>query len=101
VPVKVGRSHVHGEDVVERLALQAGNAGFYLAGMHRPKLFKTVILEAHCREKLFQWAKPARSASIWKHGRYRNWVGVFQGLQVLFGYGLLTVANKFTHYIFV
>ena len=37
--------YVHGEDVVERLALQAGNVGFYLAGMHKSDLFKTVILD--------------------------------------------------------
>ena len=32
--------YVHGEDVVERLALQSGNAGFYLAGMHKSELFR-------------------------------------------------------------
>ncbi|MBI2330676.1 MAG: DUF1015 domain-containing protein, partial [Chloroflexi bacterium] len=34
--------YVHGEDVVERLSLQSGNVGFYLAGMHKNELFKTV-----------------------------------------------------------
>jgi hypothetical protein len=55
--------YVHGADVVERLALQTGNAGFYFAGMHKSELFKTVILDGalprktfslgHAREKRF------------------------------------------------
>jgi len=45
--------YVHGEDVVERLALQTGNAGFYLAGMHKSELFKTVILDGALPRKTF------------------------------------------------
>jgi hypothetical protein len=45
--------YVHGEDVVERLALQAGNAGFYLAGMDKSELFKTVILDGALPRKTF------------------------------------------------
>ena len=45
--------YVHGEDVVERLALQSGNAGFYLAGMHKSELFKTVILDGALPRKSF------------------------------------------------
>lgn len=45
--------YVHGEDVVERLALQDGNAGFYLAGMHKNELFKTVILDGALPRKTF------------------------------------------------
>jgi hypothetical protein len=55
--------YVHGADVVERLALQSGNAGFYFAGMHKSDLFKTVIVDGalprktfslgHAREKRF------------------------------------------------
>jgi hypothetical protein len=45
--------YVHGEDVVERLALQPGNAGFYLAGMHKSDLFKTVILDGALPRKTF------------------------------------------------
>ncbi len=55
--------YVHGTDVLERLALQTGNAGFYFAGMHKSELFKTVILDGalprktfslgHAREKRF------------------------------------------------
>jgi hypothetical protein len=55
--------YVHGADVLERLALQPDNAGFYFAGMHKSELFKTVILDGalprktfslgHAREKRF------------------------------------------------
>ncbi|MFM8875046.1 MAG: DUF1015 domain-containing protein [Anaerolineae bacterium] len=47
--------YVHGEDVVERLSLQSGNVGFYLAGMHKNELFKTVILD---------WALPRKTFSM-------------------------------------
>jgi uncharacterized protein (DUF1015 family) len=45
--------YVHGEDVVEKLALQPNNAGFYLAGMHKSELFKTVILDGALPRKTF------------------------------------------------
>jgi len=45
--------YVHGADVLERLALQPGNAGFYLAGMPKSDLFKTVILEGALPRKTF------------------------------------------------
>ncbi|MDR3370941.1 DUF1015 domain-containing protein [Rhodoferax sp.] len=45
--------YVHGADVLERLALQPGNAGFYLAGMPKTDLFKTVILEGALPRKTF------------------------------------------------
>jgi len=45
--------YVHGADVLERLALEAGNAGFYLAGMPKSDLFKTVILEGALPRKTF------------------------------------------------
>ena len=45
--------YVHGEDVVERLALQSPNAGFYLAGMHKSELFKTVIVDGALPRKTF------------------------------------------------
>ncbi|MDD5030764.1 MAG: DUF1015 domain-containing protein [Rhodoferax sp.] len=45
--------YVHGADVLKRLALQPGNAGFYLAGMHKSELFKTVILEGALPRKTF------------------------------------------------
>lgn len=45
--------YVHGEDVVERLSLQNGNVGFYLAGMRKDELFKTVILDGALPRKTF------------------------------------------------
>lgn len=45
--------YLHGADVLERLALQPGNAGFYLAGMAKSDLFKTVILEGALPRKTF------------------------------------------------
>lgn len=45
--------YVHGADVLERLALQTGNTGFYLAGMDKSDLFKTVILEGALPRKTF------------------------------------------------
>jgi len=44
---------VHGAEVLERLALQTGHAGFYFAGMHKSELFKTVILEGALPRKTF------------------------------------------------
>lgn len=45
--------YVHGADVLERLSLQPGHAGFYFAGMHKSELFKTVILEGALPRKTF------------------------------------------------
>jgi len=45
--------YVHGADVLEGLAMQTGNAGFYFAGMHKSDLFKTVILEGALPRKTF------------------------------------------------
>lgn len=45
--------YVHGEDVVEKLALQPNNVGFYLAGMNKSDLFKTVILDGALPRKTF------------------------------------------------
>lgn len=45
--------YVHSEDVVERLSLQNGNGGVYLAGMHKNELFKTVILDGTLPRKTF------------------------------------------------
>jgi hypothetical protein len=45
--------YVHGADVFERLALQPNNVGFYLAGMHKSDLFKTVILDGALPRKTF------------------------------------------------
>ncbi|MFM8368463.1 MAG: DUF1015 domain-containing protein, partial [Chloroflexota bacterium] len=45
--------YVHGEGVVERLSLQSGNVGFYLAGMHKNELFKTVSVDGALPRKTF------------------------------------------------
>ncbi len=60
--------YVHGADVVERLALQAGNAGFYLAGMHKSELFKTVILDGALPRKTFSMGE-AREKRFYMEAR--------------------------------
>ncbi|MCQ3936675.1 MAG: DUF1015 domain-containing protein [Chloroflexi bacterium] len=60
--------YVHGEDVVERLALQNGNVGFYLAGMHKNELFKTVILDGALPRKTFSMGE-AREKRFYMEGR--------------------------------
>jgi hypothetical protein len=60
--------YVHGKDVVERLALQAGNAGFYLAGMDKSDLFKTVILDGALPRKTFSMGE-AREKRFYMEAR--------------------------------
>jgi len=45
--------YVHGEDVTVKLGSQPGNAGFYLPGMPKSDLFKTVILDGALQRKTF------------------------------------------------
>ncbi len=45
--------YVHGAEVTVRLGGQPGNAGFYLPGMHKSDLFKTVILDGALPRKTF------------------------------------------------
>ena len=45
--------YVHGEDVTVELGSQPGNAGFYLPGMSKSDLFKTVILDGTLPRKTF------------------------------------------------
>jgi hypothetical protein len=45
--------YVHGKEVVCRLGLQTGNAGFYVPGMNKSDLFKTVILDGALPRKTF------------------------------------------------
>jgi hypothetical protein len=45
--------YVHGEEVLDQLGSQVGNAGFYLSPMHKSDLFKTVILEGVLPRKTF------------------------------------------------
>jgi len=60
--------YVHGEDVVERLALQPGNAGFYLPGMYKSDLFKTVILDGALPRKTFSMGE-AREKRFYMEAR--------------------------------
>lgn len=60
--------YVHGEDVVERLSLQTGNVGFYLAGMHKNELFKTVILDGALPRKTFSMGE-AREKRFYMEAR--------------------------------
>lgn len=60
--------YVHGEDVVERLSLQSGNVGFYLAGMHKNELFKTVILDGALPRKTFSMGE-AREKRFYMEAR--------------------------------
>ncbi|HEX7620950.1 MAG TPA: DUF1015 family protein, partial [Anaerolineales bacterium] len=45
--------YVHGEDVTCKLGTQSGNAGFYVPGMDKSDLFKTVILDGALPRKTF------------------------------------------------
>jgi uncharacterized protein (DUF1015 family) len=45
--------YVHGEDVTVKLGSQPTNAGFYLPGMNKSDLFKTVILDGALPRKTF------------------------------------------------
>ena len=45
--------YVHGEDVTVKLGSQPNNAGFYLPGMSKSELFKTVILDGALPRKTF------------------------------------------------
>ena len=45
--------YVHGDEVVSKLGGQAGNAGFYVPGMDKSDLFKTVILDGALPRKTF------------------------------------------------
>ena len=45
--------YVHGEEVVCELGMQEGNAGFYVPGMNKSDLFKTVILDGALPRKTF------------------------------------------------
>jgi hypothetical protein len=45
--------YVHGQEVVCRLGSQPGSAGFYVPGMDKAELFKTVILDGALPRKTF------------------------------------------------
>jgi hypothetical protein len=60
--------YVHGADVVGRLGKQAGNAGFYLPGIHKNDLFKTVILDGALPRKTFSMGE-AREKRFYMESR--------------------------------
>ena len=60
--------YVHGEDVTVRLGSQPGNAGFYLPGMHKSDLFKTVILDGALPRKTFSMGE-AREKRFYMEAR--------------------------------
>ena len=60
--------YVHGTDVVVRLGSQDGNAGFYLAGMNKSDLFKTVILDGALPRKTFSMGE-AREKRFYMEAR--------------------------------
>lgn len=60
--------YVHGADVVERLSLQEGNVGFYLAGMSKNDLFKTVVLDGALPRKTFSMGE-AKEKRFYMEGR--------------------------------
>jgi hypothetical protein len=45
--------YVHGQEVVVKLGSQTGNVGFYIPGMDKSDLFKTVILDGALPRKTF------------------------------------------------
>lgn len=60
--------YVHGGDVVVKLGSQSGNAGFYLPGMHKSDLFKTVILDGALPRKTFSMGE-AREKRFYMEAR--------------------------------
>jgi hypothetical protein len=60
--------YVHGEDVTVQLGSQPGNAGFYLPGMNKSDLFKTVILDGALPRKTFSMGE-AREKRFYMEAR--------------------------------
>jgi hypothetical protein len=60
--------YVHGSEVVIRLGSQPGNAGFYLPGMQKSDLFKTVILDGALPRKTFSMCE-AREKRFYMEAR--------------------------------
>lgn len=60
--------YVHGEDVTVRLGSQPNNAGFYLPGMNKSDLFKTVILDGALPRKTFSMGE-AREKRFYMEAR--------------------------------
>ena len=60
--------YVHGEDVTVKLGSEPSNAGFYLPGMSKSDLFKTVILDGALPRKTFSMGE-AREKRFYMEAR--------------------------------
>lgn len=60
--------YVHGEEVTINLGAQPGNAGFYVPGMDKSDLFKTVILDGALPRKTFSMGE-AREKRFYMEAR--------------------------------
>ena len=60
--------YVHGEEVTCKLGAQPGNAGFYVPGMNKSDLFKTVILDGALPRKTFSMGE-AREKRFYMEAR--------------------------------
>jgi hypothetical protein len=60
--------YVHGEEIVCKLGAQPGNAGFYVSGIPKTALFKTVILDGALPRKTFSMGK-AREKRFYMEAR--------------------------------
>jgi Protein of unknown function (DUF1015) len=60
--------YVHGQDVTVQLGSQPNNAGFYLPGMNKSDLFKTVILDGALPRKTFSMGE-AREKRFYMEAR--------------------------------
>ena len=60
--------YVHGRDVVCSLGALPGNAGFYVPGMNKSDLFKTVILDGALPRKTFSMGE-AREKRFYMEAR--------------------------------
>lgn len=63
--------YVHGSDVTSNLGSKPGNAGFYLPGMQKSDLFKTVILDGALPRKTFSMGE-AHEKRFYLEGRKIN-----------------------------
>ena len=60
--------YVHGEDVTVKLGSEPNNASFYLPGMHKSDLFRTVILDGALPRKTFSMGE-AREKRFYMEAR--------------------------------
>jgi hypothetical protein len=64
--------YVHGEDVTVKLGSQPTNAGFYLPGMNKSDLFKTVILDGALPRKTFSMGEAREKRFYMETRKIRN-----------------------------